>query len=42
MKNNPINMRVNGILPPALKLVERKEPKEKSKNKTDMKIIEQS
>ena len=42
MKNNPINVKINKILPLALKPIEQKKPKEKSKNKTNMKIIEQS
>ena len=40
MKNNLINVRIDRILPPALKPVEQKEPKKKLKNKTDIKIIE--
>ena len=42
MKNNPINMRVDETLPLALKPVERKEPKEKSKDKADTKTVGQS
>ena len=42
MKNNSINVKINEILPLALKPVEQKEPKKKSKNKTDMKTVGQS
>ena len=42
MKNDPINVRADGTLPLALKPVERKEPKEKSKDKADMKTVGQS
>ena len=42
MKNDLINIRINRILPPVLKPVEWKELKKKSKDKTDMKIVEQN
>ena len=42
MKNNLINMRIDEILSLALKLVKQKELKKKSKNKINMKTVEQS
>ena len=40
MKNNLINIKVNETLSLALKFIEWKEPKEKLKNKIDIKIVE--